>query len=338
MNRLTTKRDLSILTNTKTRYDLLKTKELQSVAKIEAALLRGARKYFEKSGFTEVVVPHLTQATGACENFMTVFEVDFFGGKKYLAQTGQLYLEVMTPFLEKVWCIGPSFRAEAEIDDRHLIEFPLLEIEHQGDFKELLEHVENTIATMVQEAVATNAAELEFLGSDIEMLKNIKPPFEKITYTKAVEMLSEFGVKWGDDLKSRHEKYLAEKFNCPLFITHFPKKIKFFNMKEDDTNPEVVKSADLILPFSGEAVGAAEREHDYEKLKHRLEESTMLKLLQQRGGTIKDFDWFLDFYKNHEAVPHSGCGFGLNRITQFVINTSDIRASTTFPLNKEAVI
>ncbi|MBS3055065.1 MAG: hypothetical protein J4452_01065 [Candidatus Aenigmarchaeota archaeon] len=332
------KSNLQILTDTKNRYNLLKTKELQSVSKIEASLLRGARKYFEDSGFTEIVVPHLTQATGACENFMTVFEVQFFGGRKYLAQTGQLYLETMTPFFERVWCAGPSFRAEPDVDDRHLIEFPLLEIEHQGYFKELLEHIEKTITSMVQETLNRNMHELEFLGSNIGMLKMVKPPFEKITYTKAVDLLSEFGVNWGDDLKSKHEKFLVEMFGRPLFITHFPKSIKFFNMKEDDTNSEVVKSADLILPFSGEAVGAAEREYEYEKLRDRLSQSTMLKLLEQRGGSIRDFDWFLDFYKNHEAVPHSGCGFGLNRVTQFVINSNDIRASTTFPSNREAVI
>ncbi len=332
------KGNLEMLTNTKTRYNLLKTKELQSVAKIESSLLRGARKYFEESGFIEIVVPHLTQATGSCENFATVFEVDFFGGRKYLAQTCQLYLEVMTPFLDKVWCAGPSFRAEPDVDDRHLIEFPLLEIEHKGDFNELLMHIENTIVTMVHEAVEKNADELEFLGSNIDMLQKVKAPFKKITYDKAVEMLSEFGVNWGDDLKSKHEKYIVNHFDEPVFVTHFPKKIKFFNMKEDEKRPEVVKSADLLLPFSGEAVGAAEREHEYEKLKQRLEESAMLKQLKQRGGSISDFDWFLNFYKNHEAVQHSGCGFGFNRITQFVINSSDIRASTTFPSNKEAVL
>jgi len=332
------KANLQILTDTKTRYNLLKTKELQSVAKIESSLMKGARKYFEQENFVEMMVPHLTQATGACENFMTVFEVEFFGGKKYLAQTGQLYLEVMTPFLDKVWCVGPSFRAEPDVDDRHLIEFPLVEIEHIGHFPQLLCHVEKTITSMVQEVLAENQEELKFLGSNIEMLEGVKPPFEKITYTEAVEMLAEFGVKWGDDLKSKHEKYLAEKFGKPFFITHFPKEIKFFNMKVDETNPTVVKSADLILPFSGEAVGAAEREYKYEKLRERLSQSTMLKLIEQRGGSIKDFNWFLEFYRTHDAVPHSGCGFGFNRITQFVINSPDIRMSTTFPLNREAVI
>ena len=335
---LINKANLQILTDTKTRYNLLKTKELQCVARIESSLMRGARKYFEQAGFTEIITPHLTQATGACENFMTVFEVEFFGRKKYLAQTCQLYLEVMTPFLDKVWCVGPSFRAEPDVDDRHLTEFPLLEIEHRGYFPELLGHIENTITCMVKDVLGRNREELEFLGSNIEMLEDVKPPFKKITYAEAVEMLSELGVKWGDDLKSKHEKYLAGKFGKPFFITHFPKAIKFFNMKEDETNPSVVKSADLILPFSGEAVGAAEREYRYEKLKERLEQSTMLKLLMQRGGTIRDFDWFLEFYKTHEAVPHSGCGFGFNRITQFVINSNDIRTSTTFPSNREAVV
>jgi len=320
---------------------LFKTKELQAVAKIESSLLRGCRRYFEDSGFIEINVPHLTKATGACENFYTVFEVNFFGGKKYLAQTGQLYLETLTPFLKRVWCIGPSFRAEDEVDGRHLVEFPLIEIEHEGYFDELLVHIENTITSMVQEVLRARKDELDLLGIDKGRLEKVKPPFQKITYTNTIKLLSEngFDVRWGDDLKSHHEKKVVELLgHVPVFITHFPKAIKFFNMKQDDANPAVVKSADLILPFSGEAVGAAEREHEHGKLLQRLKESAMLKMLLDRGGRIEDFDWFLDFYKSNESIPHSGCGIGFNRVTQFVLGTDDIRTATVYPLNRESVL
>jgi len=323
---------------TTNRYELFSKPELQAVARIEASLLRGARRYFDANDFVEIVVPHLTRATGACENIATMFTVDHFGESAYLAQTGQLYLEVLTPFLKKVWCIGPSFRAEPSIDERHLTEFTLIELEFEGDLRQLMRHIENVICSMVQEAMATIGEDLEFLGVDEDRI-NVAPPFKKVTYTDAVEQLHSFGVKWGDDLKSTHEKALVEIFgNKPLFITHYPKAIKFFNMKQNAYNPDIVNSTDLILPFSGEAVGAAEREYQHEPLLTRLKESNMLRQLIERGGSIRDFDWYLDFYRQYGGTPHSGCGIGLNRVTQYVLGSQDIRACTVFPMNKQTLM
>jgi asparaginyl-tRNA synthetase len=319
------------------RFRAFKNPSLQAIARVEASLLSGARKYFESNGFTEVVIPHITRATGACENIATMFEVSFFNERRYLAQTGQLYLEVLTPYLGKVWAAGPSFRAEPDVDERHLIEFTLLELEFKGSFGELLGHIEGTITTMVEEVLRTRAEDLELLGADLERLRKVRPPFRRITYAEAVELLAGTGVSWGDDLKSAHEKQLAAHFgNQPLFITHYPKAIKFFNMKQNETNSEIVDSADLILPFSGEAVGAAEREHEYDKLVSRLLESSMFRLLRERGGTLDDFAWFLNFYKENEGCRHSGCGIGMNRVTQFVLGSTDIRATTTWPMNRES--
>lgn len=329
---------INLLKNTNERHKLLSAPELHAAVRIESSLLKGAREYFEKRGFTEVVVPHMTKATGACENIATMFEVDYFGPKRYLSQTGQLYLEVLTPFLSRVWCVGPSFRAEPRADERHLTEFTLIELEIAGDFKELLEHIEGLVCSMVNSAVKENDKELALLNADVESLRRIRKPFQRMTYTKAVELLSEFGVKWGDDLKSTHEKLLvATNGNQPLFITHFPKTIKFFNMKENSENPAVVNSADLLLPASGEAVGAAEREHRYDKLRDRLESSSMLRQLVERGGSIDDFKWYLEFYKT-QGILHSGCGIGLNRVTQFVLGTDDIRSTTAFPMNRESIL
>jgi asparaginyl-tRNA synthetase len=329
---------LEKLKQTERRYELFTTKEMQAVAKIEASLLKGAREYFDDNGFVEIVVPHLTRATGACENVFTMFTVDHFNEKAYLAQTGQLYLEVLTPFLEKVWCVGPSFRAEPSVDKRHLTEFTLIELEFQGTLRELLEHIEGVVHSMIQEVIAKRREELELLEIDRKRL-NAQPPFKKITYTDAVRELEEFNVKWGDDLKSWHEKFLTEKHgNKPLFITHYPKAIKFFNMKTNEENPDIVNSADLLLPYSGEAVGAAEREYEYEELYKRLESSTMLKQLIERGGSIKDFEWYLEFYRKFGGIPHAGCGIGLNRVTQYVLGSKDIRTTTVFPLNKESIL
>ncbi len=268
-----------------------------------------------------------------------MFEVSFFGERRYLAQTGQLYLEVLTPYLEKVWAAGPSFRAEPDVDDRHLVEFSLVELEFKGGFEELLGHIEGTITSMIGEAVSSRAADLELLGADIPRLKEIAPPFRRVSYTDAVELLEGMGVKWGDDLKSAHEKQLVEYFGGkPLFITHYPKSIKFFNMKQNEQNPDLVDSADLILPYSGEAVGAAEREFDYDRLVSRLLDSTMFALLKERGGTLEDFAWYLNFYREAVGCRHSGCGIGMNRVTQSVIGTDDIRATTVWAMNRESNI
>ena len=136
---------LDMLKQTEKRYELFASREMQAVAKIEASLLKGARKYFDDNDFTEIVVPHITRVTGACENIFTMFTVDHFEEKAYLAQTGQLYLEVMTPVLKRVWCVGPSFRAEPSVDERHLTEFTLIELEFEGNLTELMQHVENTV-------------------------------------------------------------------------------------------------------------------------------------------------------------------------------------------------
>jgi len=330
--------NLCLLKNAKDRHKLLPAQEMHAVVKIESSLLKGARKYFEEHGFVEVVVPHVTRATGACENIATMFEVDYFGEKGYLSQTAQLYLEVLTPFLGKVWCIGPSFRAEPMADERHLTEFTLVELEFAGNFKELLENIEGVICSMINCVLKERDKELQLLKINTERLRKIKKPFEKITYTEAVGLLEEYGVKWGDDLRSHHERALVQmNGNQPLFVTHFPKAIKFFNMRENDENPAIVNSADLLLPMSGESVGAAEREYRHEKLYQRLMDSTMFKQLVEKGGSIEDFRWYLEFYKEHGNL-HSGCGIGLNRVTQFILGINDIRATTAFPLNKESIL
>ncbi len=329
---------LEKLNQTEKRYELLATREMQAVAKIEASLLKGARRYFDDNDFTEIIVPHITRATGACENIFTMFTVDHFEEKAYLAQTGQLYLEVLTPFLKKVWCIGPSFRAEPSVDERHLTEFTLIELEFKGNLTELMQHIENIIYSMIQEVIKTRKEELELLGIDTRRLY-VPPPFKRVTYTDAVRELSRFSVKWGDDLKSWHEKILVETHgNRPLFITHYPKAIKFFNMKANEETSEIVNSTDLLLPYGGEAVGAAEREYKYERLLERLEDSTMLKQLIEKGGSIHDFDWYLEFYKGFGGTAHAGCGIGLSRVAQYVLGSSDIRTTTVFPLNRESLL
>ncbi|MGC8851008.1 MAG: amino acid--tRNA ligase-related protein [Candidatus Micrarchaeia archaeon] len=314
----------------------LGTKDIAAVARVEGALVKGARKYFDENGFTEVFVPHLTRATGSCENIDTLFEVDYFGERAFLCQTGQLYLESLIPVLSRVYAVGPSFRAEEAVDGRHLCEFPLLEIEFSGDFDELMAHIEGTICSMVATAVKEQQQALEFLGANVKELKSLNAPFKKLPYRDAVDIL---GLPFGADLKSSHEAALVKEFGGkPLFVTHYPREIKFFNMRTNESDAAVVNSADLLLPFGGEAVGSAEREWEAAVLYEKLSNSAMLKQLERRGGSIKDFEWYVQHLRDKGSVPHAGCGIGLNRVTQFVLGKADIRDCTAFPLNRETLL
>jgi asparaginyl-tRNA synthetase len=310
----------------------IKVGRLGALAKIEAELMKGAREYFEREDFIEIFVPHITRATGSCENMDTVFGLRYFEKRAYLMQTGQLFLEILVPFLGRVWCAGPSFRKESRANNRHLTEFTLIEMECRGNLRQLMRHIENLVRNMIDRVGENCCDELKVLGAKEIVVP--KAPFQRITYTEAVSML---GVKWGRDLKSDDERHLLKLFGEePVFVTHHPKHIKFFNMKTNEKNKKVVNSVDLILPHCGEAVGGAEREFDAKKVYAKLVESRMLKQLKRKGGSIEDFRWYLNHLKRG-SVAHAGCGIGLSRITQYVLGVGDIRSSTVFPLNKDVL-
>ncbi len=328
----------TLLSRTDSRWQIFRTKELQALAKIEASLMSGAREYIEDNGFIWINAPHITKATGSCENFLTVFQLDYFKKRAYLSQTAQLYLEVLTPYLKRVWTTIHSFRAEPDADPRHLTEFPLIEIEFEGNFEELMRYIEGIISSMVRTTALKRKDELAIFGIDDTHLGRFEPPYKRITYREAIALLQKKGadIGFGEDIKSAHEKIISKELDYkPFFLTHWPAEIKFFNMKNNGEDQSVVNSCDLILPFSGEAVGGAEREFEYERLKEKLANSKMLELLRSTGGSIDDFDWFLSFYKENKVNQHSGCGIGFNRVTQSLLAMEDIRACTVFPQNSQ---
>ncbi|MEB3330812.1 MAG: amino acid--tRNA ligase-related protein, partial [Candidatus Sericytochromatia bacterium] len=228
-----------------------------ALIRIWAAMFRGARRYVESQGFIGVHnVPEIVGVTGACENVDTLFKVDFFGKQAYLAQSDQLYLELITPVLGKVYAEIQSFRMEPEADDRHLCQFALFEIEHQGGLDELIGHLSGIVQAAVAEVLATCEEDLKAqFGRDTDALRQLA--FKRLTYTEAVELLQpEFpGLAWGDDLKAHHERRLTELLGA-CFLTHYPLPIKFFNMKQNAEDPRVVNSTDMLLPYSGESAGA----------------------------------------------------------------------------------
>jgi len=320
-------------------------------------VLKAGRSSLENRGFIEMVVPKIVRATGACENVNTLFEVssskdfNWFGHQVYLAQTGQLYLEAFVPKYKKVYCAGPSFRAEASVDNRHLTEFMMMEIEFAGDFNQLLREIEKFVKDIADQVVkVSETQDLGLSAENLERLNSCPEVFTKLTYDEAILKLKELGeqIEWGDDISSAREKILVEHFgNQPLFITRYPdpmtdhgKEIeveKFFNMLPDPEHPGRVLSSDLILPFGGESVGSAARVHLAEEMIARLENSKMFKRLREMGGSLDDFGWYISRLKEG-SMPHAGCGFGMARIIQWIMGTGDIREAVTFPSNKATLI
>jgi len=323
------------------RWNNLDSKEVAAVARIESEISRGFISYCFENNFVLIDPPPITDITGSCENFLSVFDVDYFGKKGYLTQTGQLYLEAFLPEFSRVFCLGPSFRKEKAVDNRHAVAFNLLEIEVAHiDLEGLQNHIECIFDYMLENVLRRCLKELAMLGVKREWLETFRPPYQVITYKEAIKILN---LKWGDDLKHKQELELVEKLgNKPIFVTHYPQEIKFFNMRVNRQNPKIVNSMDLLLPFSGEAVGAAEREEKEEILLERLNNSMMIKLMADTTGLakeqlIKKFDWYVDLIKRY-PVRHAGCGMGKNRITQSFLASTDIRSCSAYFLNKESLM
>jgi len=328
-----------------------------NLVKVNQSLNFGAAKNYKKIGLTYVDVPEIVGITGACENVDTLFKVgNRCGAPLYISQTGQLSLEQSLQSFKGVYTVIHSGRDEEIEDERHLRQFRLTEEEfdcsfgkmdrknydEEKMFRLLLTHIQKAIQSMIKAVIEDNEEILKTVyGRNIKSLEKTETSdFLEIDYESAVKLLNENGypeLKFGDDMKARHEAKVVALLNknkneLPVFITKYPKEIKFFNMKVSEKDPRVVLSADLILPFSGESTGAAVREHDYKKLKERLLTSTMYQLHLKRGGTLDDFKWYLDIIKNEKANPHAGYGIGNERVMQYIFGTSDIRKISLFTL------
>lgn len=328
-----------------------------NLVKVNQSLNFGASKNYTKTGLTYVDVPEIVGITGACENVDTLFKVgNRCGSTLYISQTGQLSLEQSLQSFNGVFTVIHSGRDEENEDERHLRQFRLTEEEfdcsfanmdrtnydEEKMFKTLLVHIQKAVQSMIKKVLKDNKDLLKNIYKrDVGALEKMaKSKFFEITYESAIELLNKNGypnIKFGDDLKAEHEARVVSLLNknkteIPVFITKYPKEIKFFNMKVSQKDPRVVLSADLILPYSGESTGSAVREHSYQKLKERLLGSTMYKLHQNRGGTLDDFKWYLDIIKSKKANPHAGYGIGNERVMQYIFGTSDIRKISLFTL------
>jgi asparaginyl-tRNA synthetase len=313
-----------------------------AVIKVWDSMMRGARKYCEEQGFVTIHnMPHMVGVTGACVNTDTLFTLDWYDGKKtFLPQSNQLYIELLTQAVESGRVCGEiqRFRKELNADNRRLAQFTLFEIEHIGDLNELLGHLAGIVHTACREVAIKCAKELALFGRDA--LDIIDLTFKRKTYAEAIELLKPNGfpdLQWGDDLGAAEENRLTE-LEGPIFITHYPADIMFFNMRNNDDDPRVVNSSDLLLPLAGKSAGSAEREFDGAKLRHKLKTSSMLAGLIRQGMKLEDFEWYLSFHEEHDVQLHSGAGVGMARVAQFILGQTDIRKCVPFLINRENVI
>jgi len=305
------------------RHLWIRSRQQTHVMKIKSTILDAVREYFKQEGFYEVTPPILTSS--GCEGGSTLFELNYFGQKAYLSQSAQLYLEAIIFALEKVYAITPSFRAEKSRTTKHLTEYWHVEPEMAyWTNEDTMKFEEKFISHICQRVAHENAKDLQQLGRDPKDLLKIKPPFPRITYKEAIERLNKkgFHLDWGDDFGTNEEKALTEEETKPLFITHFPGKVKAFYMKVNPEDPETVLCHDLQAPQGfGELIGGSQREDSDEILVSKL---------KSQGLNPKDYDWYLDLRK-YGSVPHSGFGMGMERLTKWICKLEHIRDATPFP-------
>ncbi|HDG67706.1 MAG TPA: asparagine--tRNA ligase, partial [candidate division Zixibacteria bacterium] len=280
--------------------------------------------FFHERGFVRIDTPILTPT--AAEGSTPLFSTQYFDlGTAYLAQTGQLYLEAAIFAHGLVYNFGPTFRAEKSKTRRHLTEFWMVEAEEAFyDNDDNIKLQEEFVSYLVQRALEKCREELDILERDTSKLEKISPPFPRITYDEAVELLQKkgFDTQWGDDFGGDEETAISEEFEKPVFVMDYPKKIKAFYMKEHPERPELVKCADLIAPEGyGEIIGGSQREDDYDKLLARIEEF---------GLPVEHYQWYLDL-RRYGSVPHSGFGLGLERTIAWICGVPHVRETIPFP-------
>jgi asparaginyl-tRNA synthetase len=304
------------------RHLWIRSPRQRAILRIRDEIIRGTMDFFHQHGFVKVDPPILTPTSA--EGTTNLFHTKYFDEDAFLSQSGQLYMEAAAMALGKVYSFGPTFRAEKSKTRKHLIEFWMIEpemafVEHE----ENLEIQENYVSYLVQRVLENCKMELKTLERDLSKLEKVKAPFPRITYDEAIKRLQEkgFEISWGEDFGAPHEVALAEDFDRPVFITHWPTEIKAFYMKPDPNRPEVVLCADLIAPEGyGEIIGGSQRIDDLELMEQRMKEHNL----------SDAYKWYLELRK-YGSVPHSGFGLGLERTVAWITGVEHVRETIPFP-------
>ena len=305
------------------RHLWLRSRRQHAILRVRSEIVKAARDWLDEHGFILIDAPILTP--NAVEGTTTLFETDYFDEKAYLTQSGQLYMEAAAMAHGKVYCFGPTFRAEKSKTRRHLTEFWMLEPEMAyADLDEDMRVQEELVSYIVQRVLERRRRELEVLERDVSKLEKITPPFPRLSYDEAIELVNRAGepLTWGDDLGAPHETIIAERYEKPVFVHRYPTQAKAFYMKPDPERPEVVLCADLLAPEGyGEIIGGGQRIDDYDLLLSRL---------QQHRLPAEVYQWYLDL-RRYGSVPHAGFGLGIERTVAWICGLPHVREAIPFP-------
>lgn len=305
------------------RHLWLRSKRQHALLRIRAQMMQSMRAFFDSRNFTAIDAPIFTPS--ACEGTTDLFQTNYFDQQVFLSQSGQLYMEAAAAAFGKVYSVGPTFRAEKSKTRRHLIEFWMIEPEIAfADLFETMEIAEEFVTYLVKEALKKCESELKILERNTSLLENITPPFPRISYDEAVEMIREKkpNFEHGSDFGAPDETLLSEHFKKPVFIYHFPAAIKAFYMKEAEDKDSASLSFDLLATEGyGEIIGGGQREDRLEPL---------LKKIHEHNLPEKDFEWYLDL-RRYGSFPHSGFGLGIERTLTWITGINHLRETIAFP-------
>jgi asparaginyl-tRNA synthetase len=306
------------------RHLWLRSQRQHAIMKVRAGLIRFIREFFDSRGFVCMDTPIFTP--NACEGTTTLFETDYFGDKAYLTQSGQLYNEATAAAFGKVYCFGPTFRAEKSKTRRHLIEFWMVEPEVAfAELDDIIQLAEDFVVEIVGRSLESYRKLLvEVLERDTAALERVQRPFPRISYDEAAGILKAKGAafEYGSDFGGTDETLLSEKFDRPFFVHRFPSAIKAFYMQPDPHDPKLSLSVDLLASEGyGEIIGGGQRIHDLALLERRLEENELPK---------KAFQWYLDL-RRYGTFPHAGFGLGVERTLSYICGLTHVRETIPFP-------
>ncbi len=305
------------------RHLWLRSSKQRAVLRVRSEVCQAIRDFYYERDFVLIDSPILTPA--ACEGTSTLFETDYFGDRAFLTQSGQLYLEPAAAAFGRVYCFGPTFRAEKSKTRRHLTEFWMVEPEVAFmEFPALCDLAEDFVSFLVERVLAKCRPELETLERDLGPLENVEAPFPRIRYEEAVAILAEKGlrVEWGEDFGSAEETALADHFSKPVLVTHYPIETKAFYMEPSADVPGTALAVDLLAPEGyGEILGGSQRIHDYDLLRSRIEEHDL---------ELEAFEWYLDV-RRYGTFPHSGFGMGIERFVAWMTGVRHLRETIPYP-------
>jgi asparaginyl-tRNA synthetase len=305
------------------RHLWLRSSQQRAIMRVRSEVEQAIHDFFYDRGFTRIDTPILTSAIG--EGGAGLFEVDYFEDQAYLAQTGQLYVEAAAAALGRVYCFGPTFRAEKSKTRRHLTEFWMVEPEVAwNDSAANMQLQEEFVGYIVARALERCRDELTVLERDTTALARVVPPFPRLEYSDAVSILQQKGqeIAWGDDLGAPDETILGEMHDRPVFIMNYPKEAKAFYMKENPADPRTVLCNDLIAPEGyGEIIGGSQREDDHDRLLARIREESLPE---------DSYKWYLEL-RRYGSFPHSGFGLGVERTVAWITGRPHIREMIAFP-------